>query len=470
MSKNPLFFNGHALNYAENALLGNPDPAAVALIGLRDDQDIMNGSSDIITWGQFREQVRQTASALRHSGVTQGDRIAALVATSNCAIVLFHATASLGAIFTSISPELGVEGCVSRLQQVTPKIVFIDSHTIYKGKATPTATKLDIILQKLKVRPEVFVVPTSSYSLSRPTMETFLSRSSSSDELKFLRVPFNYPLILCYSSGTTGVPKCIVHQHGWLLQAKKISTLHNSLVLGSRVMVFSSTSWMAFFVMCSHLMAGSTLVAYNGSPLYPDAKQLLRICDKYGVNFLGASPRLLLEMEMSHTVPKQEFNLSSLKMVYTTGAPLSIEQYRWFYRSFPPEVQLTNTHGGTDMASSLIIGDPCGPIYAGEMQTLALGMDVDILDPTSGKSIADTGEAGEMVIRKPFPSMPCFFWGDTDGKIYYASYFSRFPDLDVWAQHDWLSRNPLTNGYVVHGRSDGVLSKSLRFIERLLFN
>lgn len=459
MSKNPPFFPGHTLNYAENVLFANPDPNAVALIGIRDDQDIYNGIPDILTWGQFREKVRQTASALRRSGVKQGDRVGALVATSNWAIILFHATASIGAIFTCISPELGIKGCVSRLQQVTPTILFVDSHTVYKGKMVSTAGKLDDILQKLKLRLEVFVVPVVPCKSNFPMMENFLGRSSSSDELAFTRVPFNCPLMICYSSGTTGAPKCIVHQHGWVIQVKKISTLHNSLGPGKVVMIPSSTSWVVFYAMCGHLTVGATLVLYNGSPLFPDAKQILRICDKHRVNFLGTSPRLLLEIEMSRTIPKQEFDLSPLNMVFTTGAPLSLEQYRWFYRSFPPKAQICNTSGGTDIASSLLIGDPCGPIYAGEMQSLALGMDVDILDPDSGISIAHSGEAGELVIRKPFPSMPCFFWGDTDGKIYHDAYYSRFPDIDVWAQHDWLSRNPSTGCYILHGRSDGVLSK-----------
>ncbi|KAF2208662.1 hypothetical protein CERZMDRAFT_87476 [Cercospora zeae-maydis SCOH1-5] len=464
MSKNPPFFQGHCLNYAENALFANPDSEAVALVGVREDQDIYRGASDRMTWRELRENVRQVASALKHSGVKQGDRIGALVATSNFAIVLLHAAASMGAIFTSISPELGVGGCVSRLQQVSPSVLFADSHVVYKGKLAPTAQKLDTIVQKLKKQPQVFVVPVAPGEPRFPTLASFLERSRPSDELVFTRVPFNHPLMICYSSGTTGAPKCIVHQHGWLIQAKKISSLHNSLGPNSVAMVYSSTSWMVFYAFCGHLTAGATLIVYNGSPLFPDAKQLLRICDKYRVNFLGASPRLLLEIEMSHTTPKQEFDLSPLRMVYTTGSPLSLEQYRWFYRSFPPEAQICNTAGSTDTASSLLIGDPCGPLYAGEMQTLALGMDVDILDPATGTSIADTGEAGEMVIRKPFPSMPCFFWGDTDGKLYHDAYYSRFPDMDVWAQHDWLSRNPVTGGYMMHGRSDGVLNPSgIRF-------
>jgi acetoacetyl-CoA synthetase len=183
--------------------------------------------------------------------------------------------------------------------------------------------------------------------------------------------------------------------------------------------------------------------------------------DKYKVTYLGTSPRWLLELELAQVVPKQAFNLTSLRIVYTTGATLSPDQYRWFYRSWPPHIHLCNTAGGTDTATSLIAADPTSPLHAGEMQIFALGMDVDIADPHTGASIAHTDVAGEMIVRTPFPSMPCFFWGDDPaGSTYRASYFARFPRLDVWAQHDWLQRNSRTGGLVMLGRSDGVLNPS----------
>lgn len=198
--------------------------------------------------------------------------------------------------------------------------------------------------------------------------------------------------------------------------------------------------------------------------MYPNTTQLLRMIERYKVSYFGTSPRYLLELEMSKVVPKAQFDLTSLRIVYTTGATLSSEQYRWFYRTFPQHIHLCNTAGGTDTATSLVAADPCGPIHAGEMQIFALGMDVDIVDPVSGESIASSGEAGEMIVRRPFPSMPCFFWGDTDGSQYRSSYFERFHNMDVWAQHDWLSQNPATGGLIMHGRSDGVLNPSgIRF-------
>jgi acetoacetyl-CoA synthetase len=458
MSSNPPFFEGLEINYAENGLFSNPDPNATALIGLREGQSL--DEAEYMTWQEFRDSVRLIASALRRSGIRKGDRVGALVATSNFAMVLFHATAAIGAIFTCISPDLGLEGCVARLQQVTPSILFVDGDAVYKGKTASTIDKLDQILSRLKPVPETFVVPIVSQSPRYPTVyEDFLRRADPNDELTFTRVSFNDPLMICYSSGTTGPPKCIVHRHGLCLQTRKISTLHNSLTPADVLMQYSSTSWVVFYVMCGHFAVGAATICYNGSPMYPDVKQLLRIVEKFKVTYFGSSPRYLLEVEMSKCVPKEEFDLSALKTVYTTGATLSPEQYRWFYRSFPPSIQICNTAGGTDTATSLIALDPNGHIYAGEMQIRALGMDVDIVDPSSGASIYDSGEAGEMIIRRPFPSMPCFFWGDTGNRKYKASYFERFDNIDVWAQHDWLSRNPRTSGFTMHGRSDGVLSK-----------
>ncbi|KAI7089081.1 acetoacetate-CoA ligase [Hortaea werneckii] len=464
MSSNPPFFPGPRMNYAENALFANPDPDSIALIGIREGQAL--DDAEQLTWHNFRERVRLTASALRRSGIKQGDRVAALVATSVWAMILFHATASIGAIFTSISPELGLEGCVSRLQQVTPSILFADSDTMYKGKTVETTKKVQQILDRLRPKPQTYTIPIASKPQTFSTVTDFLAKANPQDPLTFAPTSFNDPLMICYSSGTTGAPKCIVHRHGIIIQLKKISAIHNSTTPADVILQYSSTSWVVFYIMCGYFACGAKTIVYNGSPLYPDVTHLLRMVEKFRVTYFGTSPRYLLELEMSQVVPKQQFDLSSLRIVYTTGATLSAEQYKWFYHAaFPPSIHLCNTAGGTDTATSLIAADPCGPVYAGEMQIFGLGMDVDILDPTTGHSILGTGEAGEMVIRKPYPSMPCFFWGDDeDHTKYRESYFTRFSTVDVWAQHDWLSRNPRTAGLVMHGRSDGVLNPSgIRF-------
>lgn len=462
MSSVPRFFPGLEINYAENALFSNPDPNAIALVGLREDTDLTKDKGELMTWQQFREKVRLATSALRRSGIKKGDRVAALVATGIWVMVIYHAAASMGAIFTSISPELGLEGCVSRLQQVTPSIIFADSDTIYKGKTTSTTSKIQQIVERLDPTPQVYICPVISSQSTFPSIYDFLEKANPDDPLTFTRVPFNYPLVICYSSGTTGAPKCIVHQHGIIIQLKKIAVVHNSTTPKDVILQFSSTSWVVFVVLCGYFACGAKSIVYNGSPMYPETKQLLRMIEKYRVTYFGTSPRYLLELEMSKCEPKKEFDLNSLRIVYTTGATLSAEQYRWFYNNMPPNIHLCNTAGGTDTATSLIAADPTSPIHAGEMQIFGLGMDVDIADPETGESILDTGKAGEMIVRKAFPSMPCFFWGDKGGKKYHESYFERFENMDVWAQHDWLSRNPKTGGFVMHGRSDGVLSMSAK--------
>ncbi len=461
MSANPHFFTQlEGFNYAENALFSNPDPDAIALIGITEGMDLEKEDGEQLTWHQFREKVRLLASAMRRSGIKKGDRVAALVATSIWAMVIYHATATIGAIFTSISPDLGVEGCVSRLQQVTPSILFADSNTIYKGKTASTTSKVQQILSRLSPKPQTYICPVVNSQSTFPTINDFLQKANPDDPLTFERVPFNYPLVICYSSGTTGAPKCIVHHHGIIIQLKKIAVVHNSTTPKDVILQYSSTSWVVFNVMCGYFACGAKTIVYNGSPMYPDTKLLLRMIEKYRVTYFGTSPRYLLEVEMSKVVPKNEFDLDSLRIVYTTGATLSAEQYKWFYRSMPEHIHLCNTAGGTDTCTSLIAADSTAPIYAGEMQLLGLGMDVDIADPVTGESILESGEAGEMIVRKPFPSMPVFFWGDEGNKRYKESYFERFDNIDVWAQHDWLSRNPKTGGLIMHGRSDGVLSEN----------
>ena len=462
MSAVPPFYEGLELNYAENALEGQ-DPNGLALIGLREAQDL---DGDHVTWGELKEKVRQVSSALRRTGVRKGDVVAALVSNSIAAIVLFLASATVGAVFTSIAPDLGTEGCITRLKQVTPWVLFVDSHATYKGRRTSTISKTESILAQLLTKPTVYVVPITSahdYQPSRfRTFDYFLTQASPSDAICYTRVPFMSPLVIVYSSGTSGPPKCIVHHHGLILQLKKISLLHNSMGPEDVILQYSSTSWIMFFVMNGHLTTGATTICYDGSPFFPDCRQLLRIIDRYSVTFFGTSPRFLFELEKAGCVPQTEFDLRHLRMVNTTGAPLSPDQYRWFYASFPPTTHLCNVAGGTDVATSLCAADPAGPLYLGEMQMHGLGMAVDVADPDTGVSIRgqvdrdSSGKSvprpGELVMRKPFPSMPAFFWGDDDGSVYRAAYFDRWTDLDCWAMHDWISVNPETNGVMMHGR------------------
>jgi acetoacetyl-CoA synthetase len=382
----PLFFQGASINYAEN-VLSNRNPNAIALVGLREGQGL---DGETWTWGQLTENVRQMRSSLLRNGLKRGDRVAALISNSPWIIAIFLATASLGAVFTSISPEMGSSGCISRLDQISPKILFADSHQTYKGKRRPMQDKVDEIVRSISLKPKVVIVPLLREQFAYQTLPEMLALASPADKLEYLRVPFSEPLMILYSSGTTGAPKCIVHQHGVILQLKKIAIIHNSLSAKDIIFQYSSTSWVLWNIMNGHLSVGATLVCYDGSPLYPDPSTKLRILERYRVTYFGTSPRYLLELEMSGIQPSQ-FDLSALRMVTTTGATLTSDQFRWFYLAFPKIVHLSSIAGGTEICTSWVASDPAGPVYAGEMQMTALGHHVDVADPETGQSIKLVG-------------------------------------------------------------------------------
>lgn len=302
----------------------------------------------------------------------------------------------------------------------------------------------------MKVRPQVFLIPLGTQHAEFPTLDQFLSSSRADDRLEFKRLPYSHPLYILYTSGTTGQPKCLVHSHSVILQHKKTSVLHNSLASDDVVFQYSSTSWVLWNIMIGHLSVGPTLILYDGSPLWPSAKAMAKIAEYHRVTYWGCSPRYLQELEMTRCIPKAEFDLSCLRMVQTGGSHLGADQYHWFYRAFPPNVHLTSVTGGTDLVTSWIGTDPAGPLYPGEIQLPMLGQDVDVADPATGESVKMTGKHGEFVCRQPFPSMPAFFWGDTDGSKYKSTYFDKFENC--WAQHDWASYNPRTKGWQIHGR------------------
>ncbi|KAF9891067.1 hypothetical protein FE257_005002 [Aspergillus nanangensis] len=478
----PKFFDGAVVNYAEN-VFHDKVLSRTALVGIRENQSL---AGEVWTWARLREVVRQLRSAMLRSGVCPGDRVGAIISTSVWSVALFLAAASIGAIWTSIAPDIGVEGCVSRLDQVHPRILFADSASTFKGKSHSNIAKVQRIASRLTSSPEVFLIPmgenstttttttTTNTTVSEsafPSLETFLSRSLPSDALHFARLPYSHPLYILYTSGTTGPPKCLVHSHSVILQHKKVSQLHNSLSAEDIVFQYSSTSWVLWNIMVGHLAVGAQLVLYDGSPLWPSPTAMLKILAYHRVTYWGVSPRYLQQLEMaiaSGGGPQkvellEGVDLSALKMVQTGGAHLAADQYRWFYRVFPSRVHLTSVTGGTDLVTSWVGTDPAGPLYPGEIQLPMLGQDVDVAHPVTGESVRESGQQGEFVCRAPFPSMPVFFWGDTRDMVKYKeAYFGMFPGC--WAQRDWASYNPVTRGWVIHGRSDGVLNpQGIRF-------
>ncbi|KAL1620245.1 hypothetical protein SLS56_009737 [Neofusicoccum ribis] len=454
----PPFFPGYKLNYTENILSNRPQNAT-ALIGIREGESL--DGYERLTWGQLSERVRETRSALLRSGIKKGDRVAAWMGNHTYTVVLFLAVGAIGAIFTSVSPDMGVEGTLSRFRQIQPSLLLVDSHSIYKGKKTPTEEKLKVVVDDLRSNPpSVFVNPVIKDTKSSfPILADFLSKADPNDALEYLRVPFNHPMVIVYSSGTSGPPKCIIHQQGNILQYKKIALLHNSLGPDSVVMQYTTTSWVMFYVMNGHMSSGAAAICYDGSPLYPKTSTILDILSLHNVTYWGTSPRHLHELQASATPPPP---LPSLRLTTTTGAPLQASQYTWFHATFPPRVHLSSVAGGTDVQTSYLSTDPAArATHAGEMQLPALGMAIDVASASTGASVRASGGEGELVVRKPFASMPVGFWGDAGGARYRAAYFERFgPAADCWAQHDWVRVNPRTRGWVMTGRSDGVLNPS----------
>ena len=339
---------------------------------------------------------------------------------------------------------------MSRLDQISPKVLFADDCSTFKGKTRSNVDKVRKIVDRLTHKPELFIIQLSKTVPPFPTLDGFLARSRPDDKLQFKRVPYSHPLYILYTSGTTGAPKCLVHAHSVIIQHKKTSLLHNSLTQDDVVMQYSSTSWVLWNVMVGHLSVSPTLVIYDGSPLWPSPKAMLKTLEYHRVTYWGISPGFLHQLEMSGSIPKDEADLSALRMVQTGGSHLAASQYHWFYRTFPKSVHLTSVTGGTDLVTSWIGTDPAGPLYPGEIQLPMLGQDVDVADPSTGKSIRETGQHGEFVCRTPFPSMPVFFWGDQNMGKYKETYFDLFPDC--WVQHDWASCNPSTKGWQIHGR------------------
>ncbi|TID20792.1 acetoacetate-CoA ligase [Venturia nashicola] len=459
IEENPRWFDGVQMNYAENVLEGR-DENSIALIGLREGEKL---DGEVWTWGDLRENVRKVRSALLALGVGEKDVVGVIMSNSNWTIAIFLATAAIGAVFTSISPDMGTEGCVVRMVQSAPKVMFADSHQTYKARRRSMKEKIGAVVKSLEKKPDVFIVPLAEDAQDFPLLEDFLAKSRKLDALEYARVPFSYPMLILYSSGTSGPPKCLVHQHGIILQLKKIAILHNSLTSKDVIFQYSSTSWVLWNIMNGHLSVGAAMICYDGSPLYPDASTKLRILHHHKCTYFGTSPRYLLELEMSGIKPS-EFDLSNLRMVTTTGATLTTDQFGWFYKAFPKSIHLSSVAGGTEICTSWMASDPAGPVYAGEMQMPALGQDVDVGDPETGESIKHLGEAGELICRTPFPSMPIYFFGDDGGKKYREAYFERYDHIKVWAQHDWIQYNPKTGGAQIHGRSDGTLNPSgIRF-------
>ena len=415
-----------------------------------------NGERHCITWSQLRIDVNRATHALRQYGVQAGDRVAAWMPNRPETIVLYLATQALGAIFTSTSSDFGVQGVVDRFSQTTPRVLLAADAYSYGGKSFSCTDRLKEIIEALPSLEHVIYVETSSpHENSLPLTKSwseFLA-SGNDDPCERPLFPFNHPGLILYSSGTTGMPKCIVHKAaGVLLTHLKEQQLHCDIHPGDTVFYFTTCGWMMWNWLTSALATGATIVLFDGNPAYPNLNTLFDLCEQEDITLFGTSAKFIDSCRKAELSPTSTHRFPALRTICSTGSPLNAAGFEWVYEHFAAEAHLASISGGTDLCGCFVGGDPSRPVYAGEIQGAMLGMDVSIYDDSGEELLTGTGE---LVCRNAFPSMPNGFWGDATGEKYHNTYFSRFEN--TWTHGDFASRTA-NNGFVIHGRSDATLN------------
>lgn len=442
------WFPQSKLNFAENMLKNRSDDEA--LIFRCEDR-----ISKTLSFAELYNQVSKTAQHLKELGVTKGDRVAGFLPNFAGSIVAMLATASVGAIWSSCSPDFGEQGVIDRFGQIEPKVLFCVDGYFYNGKTHNCLAKIKSFTARLPSLKQVVIFDYASLSniiINNSISYQEILENYEAIEIGFERVGFDHPLYIMYSSGTTGVPKCIVHGHGGtLVQHLKEHQLQTNISSGDRVFYFTTCSWMMWNWLVSALGTGATIMLYDGSPTYPDNTVLWQFADEEEFSHFGTSAKYIETLMKDDVNPSAIFKLSNLKVICSTGSPLSAECYDYIYNNVG-YVHLASISGGTDIVSCFVLGVPNIPVRRGEIQGAGLGMAVEIWDD-SGR--VNRGERGELVCTKPFPSRPVKFWNDIDGRKYHAAYFDRFEG--VWAHGDFAEQTP-DGGYIIYGRSDATLN------------
>ena len=442
------WFPQSKLNFAENMLKNRSDNEA--LIFRCEDR-----ISETLSFAELYNQVSKTAQHLKELGVTKGDRVAGFLPNFAGSIVAMLATASVGAIWSSCSPDFGEQGVIDRFGQIEPKVLFCVDGYFYNGKTHNCLDKIKSFTARLPSLKQIVIFDYASLSnivINNSISYQEILENYEAIEIGFERVGFDHPLYIMYSSGTTGVPKCIVHGHGGtLVQHLKEHQLQTNISSGDRVFYFTTCSWMMWNWLVSALGTGATIMLYDGSPTYPDNTVLWQFADEEEFSHFGTSAKYIETLMKDNVNPSAIFKLSNLKVICSTGSPLSAECYDYIYNNVG-YVHLASISGGTDIVSCFVLGVPNIPVRRGEIQGAGLGMAVEIWDD-SGR--VNRGERGELVCTKPFPSRPVKFWNDIDGRKYHAAYFDRFEG--VWAHGDFAEQTP-DGGYIIYGRSDATLN------------
>ncbi len=471
----PRWFTGARLNFAEHLLRGRDEGEAIVAWNER-------GRASTLSRAELYRQVQAAAGALRAAGIRPGDRVAAFLPNIPEAVVAMLAATSIGAVWSSCSPDFGVNGVLDRFGQIAPRVLIACDGYRYAGKAIDTRARVADIARQIPAIERVVVVPYLREADPHGTMrdaitwdawlstgDAWLASPAAALFPEFERLPFDHPLFIMYSSGTTGLPKCMVHgAGGTLLQHLKEHRLHCDIAPGDRVFYFTTCGWMMWNWLVSALASGATVVLYDGAPAArletgdgrretggndETSRSLLwTMAEAERVTVFGVSAKYLALAEKEGVAPGRDHDLSALRLVLSTGSPLAPPSFDYVYRDIKRDVQLSSISGGTDIISCFVLGNPAGPVWRGELQVAGLGMAVDVFGD-DGTPVRDG--AGELVCTRPFPSMPVAFWNDPDGSKYRAAYFDTYPG--VWRHGDWIERTP-HGGYVITGRSDATLN------------
>ena len=444
----PRWFPDGQLSFAEN------------LLRYRDDREAIvawneGGRQRSLSYRELYKEVAKAAAAMRAHGIGKGDRVAGFLPNIPEAVIAMLAASSIGAVWSSCSPDFGVQGVLDRFGQIEPRILFCADSYVYNGKRIDCIERARKVVEALPAIEKVVVVSYGGTGTSDlPGSQSWQDfTEGSSRELEFERLPFDHPLYILYSSGTTGLPKCMVHgAGGTLLQHYKELLLHTDLRRDDRVFYFTTLGWMMWNWLVSALAVGSTIVLYDGAPFPPQNDFLWEMAEKERITVFGTSAKYLAMCEKNELEPRASHDLSALRTILSTGSPLALHSFDYVYSRIKQDVHLASISGGTDIVSCFAGGNPIAPVYRGELQCRALGMAVEVFDEF-GKSIV--GQPGELVCTRPFVSMPVTFWNDPDGAKYRAAYFEKFPG--VWRHGDW-SEITAHDGMIIYGRSDATLN------------